>query len=850
MQWADSGSINLLFHLGRELAGTRVLLVCAYRPEEVALGRDGAKHPLEPVLSELKRAYGEIWIDLNQIQGERFVEDFIDSEPNRLGDSFRNQLFEHTSGHALFTVELLRDLQERGDLVTDNEGYWVEGPELDWNRLPTRVEGVIEARIGRLEEELRDILTVAAVEGEDFTAQVVAQVQEIQERKLLHILSRELEKHHKLVLARETFRLNGMLLSRYRFAHTLFQRYLYNDLSPGERTLLHGEIAAVLEELHGGDLDAVAVQLGMHYAAANMGDKAVPFLLKAGDRARSQYAFHEAAKHYETALTFLKSAGLERKAAQTLMKLGLTYQMATAFKRSRLAYDEGFSLWRNLATKEPDQPQSPAPHPYRLSGQGYKTTSARDPAMTRSVSNLLDNIFSGLVECTVDWNVVPDIAHSWTVTGDGTKYVFQLRHDVFWSDGTPITAHDFEYSLKRVLDPATQSPFAEILFDILGAEAYNNGETEDPGRVGIKAAADHSLEIKLRFPVGYFIHILAQNIAKPVPRHKVETLGSDWSEPANLVSNGPFLLEDIPDEAKVILRRNPRYHGLFRGNIERIILYTPVEEWDYYPRYEEETLDMIELDDIPFSSRRMIKQRHIEDYHWEPYFFVGSMELNPLLPPFDRLEIRQAFAHAINKEAFSSKIGPGYFPATGGYIPPGVPGHSPDIGLVYDPTQARRLLEAAGFSRGRGIPPIPIITISSNFIEMMEIIAANWREVLDIDCYVHYDESVDSCSEIPEACAIPRAWVADYPDPDNFLRTALYPIMKLWKNEEYIRLVELARRLTDQNKRVQLYRKADRILVHDAVVIPVVYQRQERLVKPWVRNKVFEPWMDLIIDPH
>ena len=226
------------------------------------------------------------------------------------------------------------------------------------------------------------------------------------------------------------------------------------------------------------------------------------------------------------------------------------------------------------------------------------------------------------------------------------------------------------------------------------------------------------------------------------------------------------------------------------------------------------------------------------------------MELNPLLPPFDRLEIRQAFAHALNKEAFSSKIGPSFFPAAGGYIPPGVPGHSPDIGLVYDPAQARRLLEAAGFPRGRGIPPIPITASSRVFVEIMEIIAANWREVLDIDCYVHYDESADARTEGSKAYTIHYAWSADYPDPDNFLRTALYPIMKLWKNEEYIRLVELARRLTDQNKRVQLYRKADRILIHDAVVIPVIYERQERLVKPWVRNKVFEPWKDVIIDPH
>jgi len=254
LQWADSGSINLLFHLGRELTGGRILVLAAYRPEEVALGRTGSRHPLAPVLDEFKRSFGDIWIDLNQAKNDSFVEDFVNSEPNRLGVEFRRMLFRHTGGHALFTVELLRDLQERGDLRQDEVGQWIESPSLAWESLPARVEGVIEARIDRLEEELREILTVAAVEGQEFTAQVVARVQQIQERRLLRSLSQELAKRHQLVKKRQGFHIGEKLLSRYRFAHNLFQRYLYNDLSPGERRLLHGEIAPILEELYAGNL--------------------------------------------------------------------------------------------------------------------------------------------------------------------------------------------------------------------------------------------------------------------------------------------------------------------------------------------------------------------------------------------------------------------------------------------------------------------------------------------------------------------------------------------------------------------------------------------------------------------
>jgi serine/threonine protein kinase len=155
LQWADTASISLLFHLGRRVGDARILIACAYRPEEVALGREGARpgererHPLEKVLSEFKRQYGRVWVDLAGAEGRHFVDAFLDTELNRLGQNFRQALFAHTGGHPMFTIELLRAMQERGDLVQDAEGWWIEGPALDWQTLPARVEAVIEERIGR-----------------------------------------------------------------------------------------------------------------------------------------------------------------------------------------------------------------------------------------------------------------------------------------------------------------------------------------------------------------------------------------------------------------------------------------------------------------------------------------------------------------------------------------------------------------------------------------------------------------------------------------------------------------------------------------------------------------------------
>jgi adenylate cyclase len=305
LQWADAASLGLLFHLGRRLAGTRILIAGAYRPAEVALGRGGERHPLAKVLSEFKRLYGDIWLDLtggDKTEQTRFVDALLETMPNRLGAEFRENLVGHTAGHPLFTVELLRAMQARGDLVQDSEGCWTEGVVLDWERLPARVEGVIEERVGRLTAELRRILAVASVEGETFTAQVVAQVQKTEDGQLLHLLAHELEARHRLVKELGERPSGAGRLVRYKFGHVLVQNYLYHHLSQGERQRLHGRVAATLEQLHAGRLDELAVQLAHHFQAAGDDDRALPYWMRAARNAARVYAHAEAIAHYSRAL--------------------------------------------------------------------------------------------------------------------------------------------------------------------------------------------------------------------------------------------------------------------------------------------------------------------------------------------------------------------------------------------------------------------------------------------------------------------------------------------------------------------------------------------------------------------
>jgi predicted ATPase len=336
LQWADAGSTNLLFHLGRRLKGSRVLILGAYRSEEVALGRDGGRHPLEPVINEFRREFGDIVVDVDQFEGRKFIETLLNSEPNRLGPSFREMLYHQTRGNPLFTIELLRGLQERGDITKDSEGYWIEGPALDWETLPVRVEAAIQERIGRLPESLQKALAVASVEGELFSAEAVARVRDVDEHRMMDYLSSELDRKHRLVQAQSIQRVDGKPLSRYRFRHILFQKYLYSSLDEVERVHLHEQIGTALEELYGNQVEvaANALQMAQHFEEAKIFEKAIHYMYDAGRKAVQLSAYREGIAHLTRGLTLLgnlpDSTQRDRQELDLQLALGMAWQGAQA----------------------------------------------------------------------------------------------------------------------------------------------------------------------------------------------------------------------------------------------------------------------------------------------------------------------------------------------------------------------------------------------------------------------------------------------------------------------------------------------------------------------------------------
>jgi len=305
LQWADAASINLLFHLGRRIAGSRILVLGTYRSDEIPLGRGEERHPLDGVLNDFKRLYGDIFVEMDIIQGTArrdFVDALLDEEPNRLDDSFRQALFGHTEGHALFTVELLHDLKARRILVKDKQNHWVLHGSLDWGSLPARLVGVVAERINRLDDSQRQVLEAACVEGEKFTAEVIAATLGITQSEMVQALSQELEKRHLLIRERGDRQGRSQRVSRFEFTHNLFQRYLYNQLGAGERRLLHGKVAEGLETVYQDRVEEIAGQLAKHFSIVGNTQKTTQYLQLAGERALKQYAYREAIDHLSRAL--------------------------------------------------------------------------------------------------------------------------------------------------------------------------------------------------------------------------------------------------------------------------------------------------------------------------------------------------------------------------------------------------------------------------------------------------------------------------------------------------------------------------------------------------------------------
>ncbi len=298
LQWADAGSTALLWHLVRRLDRLQVLIIGAFRPEE--LTNTAESTAFASIMSELA-VQADATMDLGA--DREFVDAIVDAEPNRLDDEFRRKLHALTGGNALFTVEMLKGMQERAEVTQDRNGAWVQHESLDWDRMPRRVEAAIERRIARFPADLVADLTAASVQGEDFIAEVTSAVcDDSGTSTRLH--------HHARSIGRVTEpvgidRIDHRLATRHRFRHLLFQQYLYRTLSDAEHIHLHEATARALEALYAGHPNPPVADLAYHFDRARLVEPGVDYLERAARRARGMAANDEAIRLLQRARQLL-----------------------------------------------------------------------------------------------------------------------------------------------------------------------------------------------------------------------------------------------------------------------------------------------------------------------------------------------------------------------------------------------------------------------------------------------------------------------------------------------------------------------------------------------------------------
>jgi len=494
----------------------------------------------------------------------------------------------------------------------------------------------------------------------------------------------------------------------------------------------------------------------------------------------------------------------------------------------------------------------------RTGGGGYFDREPSGHDFGKGFSSGHPALFAGLLQFDVDFVPVADLATKVESNRDGSIWTFQMRRDSGWSNGAPCTAHDFVWSWRRVLDPATGAPYAAFFYDIMNGEAFNKGRISDPLQLGLKARDDYTLEVALEGPRAYFPALTAFSAALPAYRPAVEKYGDTWTEPENIVSNGPFKLESWTHGQQLVLVKNPRYHGVQDIHLERVIVPIIPLSAGFLP-YENDEVDFTLVP--PGDLRRAMADPALGKQVFR-YPRPQTWYLTPQVtkPPFDSLSVRRAVSHAIDREAVA-KVSQGFATPAHSMIPPGVPGHivRTDIHRIqrFDPRAAMLALKGTPFEGGRNWPKVVISMRAQGdgAKPMAEAVQAMLLEHLNLKAELSVLEPRVFYQRLwkQEFQAIWIRWSIDYPDPhneyfDTFYGKGTTGRRQAWANEEFDRTLEAARGELDRRKRMELYEKAEEILQKDVGYIPVVWGTPYAAFKPWVRGLKRNRAGDVVID--
>jgi oligopeptide transport system substrate-binding protein len=438
----------------------------------------------------------------------------------------------------------------------------------------------------------------------------------------------------------------------------------------------------------------------------------------------------------------------------------------------------------------------------------------------------------------------PKVAESWEFSEDGSVCTYTLRGDVIWSDGTPVTAQDFEFAIKRNFDPASESQYAWALYQIAGGEDYNTGATTDPETVGVKALDDTHLEIRLREPTPYLPMLTALWVTFPLKRELVEAKGTEWWHPENAITNGPFRPESWEIDQKWTLVRNENYWDT-PPTIERVE-YTLFEndETQALAAFEADELDiaLVSAADMERASAdaTLSQQLHVwsRSANWQL-----RLDMSNAASPLADLKVRQALYLAIDREGLAQNVLKGTMEPAWTFLPAGTMGYNPDARLQGTVDDAKQLMADAGYPDGAGFPGFKLVYVATqgDATLMSQAIAGMWKETLGID--VELVPAPNDWRTLirtePYDMYIGR-WYADYEDPQDWHNLALVEdsFSTHYTNPEWTEQVEAAKVELDTEKRRQMYEEAEVALIADAPIIPLTYPSQIWVIKPHVQGLI------------
>jgi ABC-type oligopeptide transport system substrate-binding subunit len=438
----------------------------------------------------------------------------------------------------------------------------------------------------------------------------------------------------------------------------------------------------------------------------------------------------------------------------------------------------------------------------------------------------------------------PAIATAWWTTADRRRWIFALRRGVRFSDGVPITAHDFVYSWRRLVDPQRASPYVFAAYGIKNARAIAEGKLPVDA-LGVQALDDFTLAVDLEQPTPYFDKLVTAWAFVALPRHVIEHRGDRWTQPEHLVASGPFRLAEHVPYHQIVLEKNPLYWDRHNVQLERVYLYPVADGAQNVNLYRAGEIDVMRGGYLPLP---MIPRLSLKrDFQRGPYFASRYFSYNLARKPFDDVRVRRALSLAIDRAVLAAKfIGNGEVPA-GGVVPPIVPGYWAPEAVGFDPEGARRLLAEAGYPGGRGFPAFSLTLFARDDVRKVgEAIQSMWKHTLGIDVRLESEEGQTYTARLErrDFAVTTDGWVGDYIDPTAFLDIFVEANANNhsgWTDPRYATLLRQASVEPDARRRLALLAAAEARLVEASPVIPLTYMALNYLKKPWVQGWYVDP---------